>query len=78
MKLPLCRVKTPMNTNANEEWQAGSFCVFFFFFLLRHIPVITLISNGTGRSDNDERARVIVWILFYFDHIWAFALRAPS
>ena len=29
-------------------------------------------------SDDDVGACRIVWILFQFDHIWVFALRAPS
>ena len=42
MKLPPYTVKTLMNNNANEEWQAVSFFV-SFLLLLRHIPVFTLI-----------------------------------
>ena len=29
-------------------------------------------------SDDDGRARRIVWVLFYFDHIWIFQLHVPS
>ena len=36
------------------------------------------LSNGTGASDDDRKARGIAWILFEFYHIWVFALRSPS
>ena len=35
-------------------------------------------SNRTGTSDDDVGVLGIVWILFWFDHIWVFALRVPS
>ena len=38
--------------------------------------LIGSFSNST--SDDDVGAGGIVWILFYFDHIWVFALCTPS
>lgn len=38
--------------------------------------IIGSFSNRT--SDDDLGAGGIVWILFYFDHIWVFALCTPS
>ena len=35
-------------------------------------------SNRTGTSDDVRRVRWIVWVLFYFDHVWLFVLRASS
>ena len=35
-------------------------------------------SNRAGTSDDDVEVLGIVWILFWFDHIWVFALRVPS
>ena len=31
-----------------------------------------------GTSDDDWRARRKAWVLFLFDQIWVFVLRAPS
>ena len=35
------------------------------------------LSNRTGTSDYDVKARGIMWILLQFDHIWVFLLCAP-
>ena len=35
-------------------------------------------SNRAGTSDDDVGVLGIVWILFWFDYIWVFALRVPS
>ena len=35
------------------------------------------LSNRTGTSDYDVKARGIMWILLQFDHIWVFLLCGP-
>ena len=46
--------------------------------LQRALSTIGRFSNRTGTSDDDGGAHGMVWIVFLFDRIWIFVVRAPS
>ena len=66
---------------SRETLHFRSCAIFFRHSAVLSLPAVLLrkvpLSNMTGASDDDVKASGTVGILFWFDHVRVFALRAP-